>query len=108
MDKVYYWALIDFGELDTGDNGEIMVAPRTGFHAGITTARSRSEVYADIMANFFEPRHIKIHRVPELRPVFDEKHDEVLGYVRRDDTAMPPPDPEAWLAERRRGCEKHG
>ena len=82
MEKVFYYSLLEFGEPDTGDNRAKVVAPGVRFYSGLHAARSRRAVFDDIRGNFIDPRHIEVRRVPELRPIFDEKREQVIGYNR--------------------------
>ena len=79
-EKVFYYSLLEFGEPDTGDNRDKMAAPGVRFYSGLHVARNRREVFEDIRYNFFDPRHIEVGLVPELRPVFDEQREQVIGY----------------------------
>lgn len=81
MEKVFYYALLEFDDPDTGDEGsDKHVAPGVRFYSGLHVAKCKREVFEDIRGNFVNPRHIEVKRVPELRPVFDEKREQVIGY----------------------------
>ena len=54
-------------------------------YSGLHVASCKREVLEDIRGNFIDPRHIEVRRVPELRPVFDEKREQVIGYKRADE-----------------------
>ena len=85
MDKVFYYALVEFDDPDTGNSdSEAHVAPGVRFYSGLHVASCKREVLEDIRGNFIGPRHIEVRRVPELRPVFDEKREQVIGYRQEE------------------------
>lgn len=85
MEKVFYYALVEFADPTTGSDSGKQAAPGVRFYSGLHVARGKREVLEDIRGNFFDPRHIEVRRVPELRPVYDEKREQVIGYKRADE-----------------------